>query len=170
MTKYVAFLRGVNVGGRIIKMAELKTCFETTGFKNVSTLLQTGNVLFETDETQAKLKPKIEKLLIKTFNYPAKVQVFSIGNLAKIVDAYPFKSKEGWHSYVIFLENDLEVPLVAEAGKQLGEQVKAGNHVVYWQVERGMTLISQFAKLLTQSKYKDFNTNRNLNTLRKLLP
>jgi uncharacterized protein (DUF1697 family) len=54
-----------------------------------------------------------------------------------------------------------------ELGPQ--ERVAAGEGVVYWRVDKGSTLKSNFAKLLTKAKYRDFNTNRNLNTLRKLL-
>jgi uncharacterized protein (DUF1697 family) len=170
MAKYVAFLRGVNVGGRIVKMAELKTSFEKAGFKNVSTLLQSGNVVFESDKKEPALKTQIEELLTKTFNYPAKVQVVSLDNLKKIVAANPFADAPvDHHQYVIFIENDLETALVAEAGKQLGEEVKVGQGVVYWKVQKGQTLKSPFAKLLTKSKYKQFNTNRNVNTLQKIL-
>jgi uncharacterized protein (DUF1697 family) len=68
MTKYVAFLRGINVGGRIIKMTKLKACFEKAGFSNVSTLLQTGNISFESDKKERELKTEIETLLTNTFN------------------------------------------------------------------------------------------------------
>ncbi len=171
MTKYVTFLRGVNVGGRIVKMADVKTCFERAGFKNVSTLLQSGNVIFESDRTDIpKLKQQIEEVLTKTFNYPAKVQVISIEQLKQIVAANPFADAPAHHhQYVIFIENDLETALVAEAGKQLGEKVEAGLGVVYWQVQKGQTLKSPFAKLLTKTKYKEFNTNRNISTLQKIL-
>ena len=71
---------------------------------------------------------------------------------------------------MIFLERGLEKDLGAEK-VELGaqERVAAGDGVVYWRVDKGSTLKSNFAKLLTRSKYRDFNTNRNLNTLRKLL-
>jgi len=167
--KYAAFLRGVNVGGRIIRMADLKTCLEKAGFSDVKTYLQSGNVTFESDNNEAELKKQIETLLTKTFNYPAKAQVIPMDNLRKIIDSNPFGSVSAdYHQYVIFIENDLETKLVAEAGKQLGEEVKAGHGVVYWKVMKGQTLKSPFAKLLTKSKYKDFNTNRNINTLQKI--
>jgi len=168
--EYVAFLRGVNVGGRIIRMAELKTCLEKAGFSEVKTYLQSGNVTFESDNNEVELKKQIEALLTKSFKYPAKVQVITMGKLTKIIDSNPFSSASAdYHQYVIFIENDLEIKLVAEAGKQLGEEVKAGNGVVYWKVMKGQTLKSPFAKLLTKSKYKDFNTNRNINTLRRIV-
>jgi uncharacterized protein (DUF1697 family) len=171
MTKYAAFLRGVNVGGRIVKMAELKTCLEKAGLKNVKTILQSGNVVFDSDETDIpKMKQQIEEVLTKTFNYPAKVQVVSIEKLRKIIQANPFADAPAdYHQYVIFIENDLEAGLVAEAGKQLGEEARAGQGVVYWKVQKGQTLKTPFAKLLTKSKYKAFNTNRNINTLQKIM-
>jgi uncharacterized protein (DUF1697 family) len=170
MTKYVAFLRGINVGGRIVKMADLKVCLEKGGLKNVKTILQTGNVVFESDQNEAQLKSLIEQTLTKTFSYPAKVQVLSIDNLNKTIKAYPFKAKEGYHSYVIFIENGLEKDLAQEKSGLEGslEQVAAGQGVVYWQVERGQTLKSTFGKILSKSKYKELNTNRNLNTLQKI--
>lgn len=169
MAKYVAFLRGINVGGRIVKMADLKVCLDKAGLNNVKTVLQTGNVTFESGASQPKLKDLIQTTLAKTFDYPAKVQVIAMDDLQKIIKDYPFAAKEGFHSYVVFMENDLEAALVAEAGRQMGEKVERGQGVVYWQVARGDTLKSEFAKLLTKTKYKDFNTNRNLNTLNKIL-
>jgi uncharacterized protein (DUF1697 family) len=171
MSKYSAFLRGVNVGGRIVKMADLKTCLEKGGFKNVKTILQSGNVIFESDKTDiAQLKDQMENAITKSFNYPAKVQVIHIDDLKGIIDSNPFTdAPPKYHQYVIFIENNLEAQLVAEAGKQLGEEVRAGNGVVYWKVQKGQTLKSPFAKLLTKSKYKDFNTNRNINTLQKII-
>ena len=74
------------------------------------------------------------------------------------------------HDYVIFLENGLERDLAnetVELGSQ--ERVAAGDGVVYWRVDKGSTLTTSFAKLLTKAKYREHNTNRNLNTLRKLL-
>jgi uncharacterized protein (DUF1697 family) len=169
MTKYVAFLRGVNVGGRIVKMAELKICLEDAGFTEVKTYLQSGNVVFESEKSQSALKAELEALLSKTFDYPAKVQVLTIAKLKKIIKDNPFAdAPKDYHQYVIFIENDLETQLVAEAGKQLGEQVQAGDGVVYWKVKKGETLKTPFAKLLTKSKYKEFNTNRNINTLQKI--
>ena len=159
------------MGGRIIKMADLKVCFEKTGFKNVATLLQSGNVLFESDKDASELKKEIEEALTKTFNYPAKVQVVDIQTLREVIDNYPFGNAGGsQHDYVIFMENGLERDVVNEQYEPaLGERVQAGKGAVYWRVDKGSTLKSSFAKLLTKSKYKDFNTNRNINTLQKLV-
>jgi uncharacterized protein (DUF1697 family) len=171
MTRYAVFLRGINVGGRIIKMADLKVCLEKAGLQAVTTLLQSGNVVFESDRGVAKLKKLIEAALSETFGYPAKAQVLSLETLAAIVAGYPFGiAGDDQHDYVIFLENGLEKDLAAEPCELVsGEQVRAGQGVIYWRVDKGSTLKSNFAKLLTKSKYKDFNTNRNIKTLKKLL-
>jgi uncharacterized protein (DUF1697 family) len=171
MAKYVAFLRGVNTGGRVIKMADLKSCLESAGFKDVKTVLQSGNVIFDSDKTDTgTLKRQMEQALSETFNYPAKVQVITMEKLEKVIAGNPFvDAPADYHQYVIFIENDLETQLVAEAGQQLGEHVQAGQNVVYWKVKKGDTLKSPLGKLLTKSKYKEFNTNRNVNTLHKML-
>jgi uncharacterized protein (DUF1697 family) len=79
MTKYVTLLRGINVGGKnLIKMSELKACFETLGFEDVSTYIQSGNVLFSTTRSgQAKLTSLVEEALSKAFNYQSRVVVRS---------------------------------------------------------------------------------------------
>lgn len=150
-------------------MADLKKCCEAMGLKNVRTVLQSGNVLFESDQTD--LQKRLETALQKTFDYPAHAQVIEVEELRKIIDGYPFTTDDsGKQNYVIFMENELEKELMNEAViDQAHEQVQAGKGVIYWQVDKGMTLKSQFSKYLTKAKYKDFNTNRNINTLRKLL-
>lgn len=171
MEKYVAFLRGVNVGGRIIKMADLKACFEKMGLKDAVTLLQSGNVIFESNKNPSELKKEIEKALTETFNYPAKVQVIELDRLQKIVDNFPFGAAgPKQRNYVIFVENSLEKDILAEDyNLDPGEKVQAGKSVIYWRVDQGQTLRSLFGKTLSKAKYKDFNTNRNINTLQKLL-
>jgi uncharacterized protein (DUF1697 family) len=95
----------------------------------------------------------------------------SLETLAAVAAAYPFGTAgDAQHDYVIFIENGLEKELAGESYELApGEQVKAGQGVVYWRVDKGSTLKSSFAKLLAKAKYKDYNTNRNIKTLRKLI-
>src|SRR5688500_3855759 len=92
MQQHVAFLRGINVGGRVMKMDDLQACFEDIGFANVKTVLQTGNVVFESQPLD--IKPTIERCLTNKFHYPAKVQIISLDNLKTIVKKYPFETSD----------------------------------------------------------------------------
>jgi uncharacterized protein (DUF1697 family) len=171
MKHWIALLRGINVGGRTIKMAELRSALTELDLENVATVLQSGNVTFDSPLTAEKLKDRIEAGLRTRFGYDAHVQVIERDSLRKIVDAYPFgTADEDRHDYVVFMERGLEKDLAGEK-VELGpnEKVAAGDGVVYWRVDKGSTLQSAFGKLLTKAKYRDFNTNRNVRTLRKLL-
>jgi uncharacterized protein (DUF1697 family) len=169
--KYAVFLRGVNVGGRLVKMADLRDCLEKAGFKDVKTYLQSGNVTLESSKTEAQLKKQIEELLTKTFSYQAKLQVVEPNRLKKLIQGYPFGSAgPKQHNYIIFMENGLEKTALEDTYELgAGEKVQAGAGVIYWRVDQGQTLRSSFGKLLSRSKYKEFNTTRNINTLNKLL-
>jgi uncharacterized protein (DUF1697 family) len=167
---WVALLRGVNVGGRVVRMAELRDALEEIGLENVATVLQSGNVQFVSEDSGSALQDRIEAKLREQFGYDAHVQVIERDRLRKILDAYPFPADgEARHDYVIFMERGLEADLGAEK-VELGdnERVAVGDGVVYWRVDKGATLRSPFGKLLTRAKYRDANTNRNLRTLRKL--
>jgi uncharacterized protein (DUF1697 family) len=169
--QYVALLRGVNVGGRSIKMTELKALFEDLGFQDVQTILQSGNVVFCDTRSASTLKKIIESALSKKFHYPAKVQVYSLSSIKSIVADSPFSSTNEYHAYVIFFENGLEEQLMQEADNLDAqvEKVQAGNGVIYWQVPKGLTLTSSFAKYLVKATYKNYLTNRNSTTLQKII-
>ncbi len=153
-------------------MADLKVCFEKMGFEQVVTFLQSGNVTFTAPKTDIdQLKQHIEQALTNTFSYPAKAQIYNLTTLREIVTDYPFDAADNnQHDYVIFIESGLEQDLVREAYTlALGEKVQPGKGVVYWQIDKGSTLKSSFAKVLTKAKYKTFNTNRNIKTLQKII-
>jgi Protein of unknown function (DUF1697) len=79
MTTYVALLRGINVGGKnLIKMPELKACFEQNGFADVATYIQSGNVLFASPASRnASMTDRIEEMLAESFDYVPTVVVRS---------------------------------------------------------------------------------------------
>jgi uncharacterized protein (DUF1697 family) len=93
MTRYVAFLRGINVGGRkMIKMAELARLLSAAGFKNVRTFIASGNVIFDAPQKESKmLAGKIEKTLLKGLGYEVSVVVMTIDKLKAITKRNPFK-------------------------------------------------------------------------------
>ena len=89
MTTWVAFLRGVNLGKRQMKMAELKACCESLGFTAVKTIVASGNVRFET-KSDAKLKQRLEAGLTEYFSFPIKVILRSAAEIETMVSSAPF--------------------------------------------------------------------------------
>src|SRR6476646_4548123 len=88
MTRYVAFLRGVNVGGITLKMAELRKVFAQLGFDDARTILASGNVVFSSDRTaRAKLKKQIQAALTPAFGYEAWIVLLELDTVAAIVAA-----------------------------------------------------------------------------------
>jgi uncharacterized protein (DUF1697 family) len=171
--RYAAFLRGINVGGnRKIDMSDLRKFFEKLKYQNVVTILNSGNVIFETDESNIKkITEVLEAGLTKQFKYPARVMVYDVSNVEKVIERYPFDSNEADNQhYVVFLSSDIGNELVKAVtiDKKL-EQVAVGDGVVYWKVAKGSTLKSNFGMLIAKAKYKEYNTVRNINTLRKIV-
>ncbi len=93
MITYVAFLRGINVGGnKQISMKDLAALFERAGFKNIKTILNSGNVVFEYKETSpSALVKKIEKAISDKFGFDVDVQVRTLDEIKKLVEKNPFK-------------------------------------------------------------------------------
>src|SRR4029450_7642572 len=91
MTTYVALLRGINVGGKnLIKMPELKACFEQNGFADVATYIQSGNGLFASPQSRnAPMTDRIEEMLAESFDYIPTVVVRSQKQMRSIVDGAP---------------------------------------------------------------------------------
>jgi uncharacterized protein (DUF1697 family) len=90
MTCYVAFLRGVNLGRRTVKSADLKAAFEAMGFGDVKTLLASGNVLFDSKASKG-LKEKIEAGLKTQFGFEVGTVLRSIDELKAMVKTDPFR-------------------------------------------------------------------------------
>ena len=111
MTRYVAFLRGINVGGhKKIKMADLRRAFGSWGFTDVKTLLATGNVAFCADETQCDaLASSIEAGIESTFGFEVGVIVRTLASITDLVSANPFREIDvtpRTRLYVTFLSPD----------------------------------------------------------------
>jgi uncharacterized protein (DUF1697 family) len=102
--KYVAFLRAINVGGHaIIKMADLKKMFESAGLENVQTYIQSGNVIFESEEEADSLAKQIERQLEKAAEYKIHVFVRTMREVQSIVEKPPFTAKADETVFVAFL-------------------------------------------------------------------
>jgi uncharacterized protein (DUF1697 family) len=169
MKKYIAFLRGINVGNIRIKMPDLKNAFHEMGFQNAVTFLQTGNVVFESDNNISEIKVILEKGLSETFHYQAFVLLYDFDVLDEIVAKYPFEKDENNHAYVIFIESETVFEELATIAETVDEEIAKGNTVLYWKVPKGESLNTPFSKISAKAKYKSSTTVRNINTLEKML-
>jgi uncharacterized protein (DUF1697 family) len=171
--RYVALLRGINVGGRtLVKMPDLKACFESLGFGAVSTYIASGNVLFESDaEDAAMLATMVESEIEQRFGLPVKIVVFDREAYDRIVKAIP-KSWIGagaLRANVAFLRPGTDATEVVRdlEPDAAVEQVKAVDGAVLWATRRDSLNRSVMRKLIGGAAYKEL-TVRNLNTTLKL--
>jgi len=175
MGRYVALLRGINVGGNnLIKMMALKACFEAQGFRDVATYLQSGNVVFTASgQGAASLTARVEAALCATFKYPASVVLRSRKQIQDIVARAPrgFGTQPARYRYdVIFLKAPLSAPAAIKGFpiKPGVDEVHAGTGVLY--VSRLISRASQsrISKLVAMPIYPSV-TIRNWNTTSAVL-
>jgi uncharacterized protein (DUF1697 family) len=105
MSKYVAFLRGINVGGtKVIKMEVLRRLFESLGFANVSTYIQTGNVIFDARaKNLTTLQSKVQEELKNSLGHEISVALMNFSDLNAIVKQDPFASVEVNEDVMLFV-------------------------------------------------------------------
>jgi len=118
MNSYVAFLRGINVGGNtIIGMEDLRKAFASVGFSNIRTVLASGNVVFETQETDhALLAEKIAHTLKKKFGFEIAVLIRAGEQIQALVASNPFAKTKGAaqiRQHITFLAPETEQGLKA---------------------------------------------------------
>jgi uncharacterized protein (DUF1697 family) len=174
ISRYVCLLRGINVGGNnIIKMVDLKNCFEKNGYVDVRTYIQSGNVIFSASVKEDILISKIEELLFQTFNLKIVVVVISVIHLQSIVKNAPYGFGEYPNNYrydVIFLKKPLTSnhALQSISIKEGVDDVHAGQQVLYFSRKLKDITKSKLSQIITLPIYKNM-TIRNWNTTTKLL-
>ncbi|ORW04680.1 DUF1697 domain-containing protein [Mycobacterium kyorinense] len=170
MTRYAAFLRGVNVGGVNLKMADVAAALTAAGLANVRTILASGNGLLESDRDADAVRATAETALRQRFGYDAWVLVYEVDTLRAIIDAYPFEPEvEGHHSYVTLVADPDVLDELAALPAGPAEKIARGDGVIYWQVPKGDTLQSTIGKTMGKKRYKSSTTTRNLRTLGKVV-
>ena len=168
----VALLRGVNVGGNnMISMAALKGSFEKMGFKEVATYINSGNIIFKTEETDArKLEIKIEKMLLKEYKLDSKVVIRTLPEMAKLVKSLPDNwNNADWRYNVMFLRHSIDSKdLLADLPvKSDIEELVYRPGALLWSAKASEAARSNMVKIATRKIYQDI-TVRNLNTTKKL--
>ena len=170
MTRYAALLRGVNVGGVNLKMADVAQAFTDAGFTDVKTILASGNVLLTSCAAAATVRRNAEKALRDAFGYDAWVLVYDVDTVRAISEAYPLEREiDGVQSYITFVSDPEVLDELAALEPGPDETIVKGDGVLYWQVPRNSTLDSAVGKTMGRKRYKSSTTTRNLRTVEKLL-
>ncbi len=170
---FVALLRGVNVGGNnMISMRALKESFERMGFAEVSTYINSGNVIFKSkDDDARKLETKIERMLVKEYELNSKVVVRTFAEMEQLVKSLPrsWDGDSSWRYNVIFLRHtiDSEEIMADLPAKSDIEEVVYRPGTLLWSALVSALTRTKMGKLSTRKMYQD-TTIRNLNTTRKL--
>jgi uncharacterized protein (DUF1697 family) len=171
MLRYVAFLRGINVGGRIVTKQTLQAAFESLGFNEVSTFKQSGNVIFQTSQADIELlRRKIEEKLQATIGYSVPVFIRTIEQLKSLIESDPYKGQpaEGTSFLVTFLPNPqaLPFPLPMDIPKSTAQ-------VIGWAASEAFSVThgggeGALPNPFVESKLKAKATTRNLNVVRDI--
>lgn len=112
MQTYIAFLRGINVGGhKKLKMADLKLMMEGLGFRDVITYIQSGNVIFSSEDANG-LSEIISKEIEKKFGWQVPVLVKTADAIAQILKDCPFEETKKAEAYFMLLASQPETKLM----------------------------------------------------------
>ena len=175
MGRYVALLRGINVGGKnLIKMIALKGCFEKQGFSDVTTYIQSGNVIFSAkDSGAAALCRRIETALAKTFAYRASIVLCSGEEIRAVVQRAPkgFGKEPTKYRYdAIFLKAPLTATVAMKSvPTRTGvDEVHAGTGVLYFSRLIKTASQSKLSRVASLPVYQSM-TIRNWNTTTTLV-
>lgn len=173
--RFVALLRGINVSGqKSIKMADLKNMFEASGFQNVRTYVQSGNVVFDYMDIEiSELCKVVESLIKDTFGFDVSVIILESNELDAIVNNNPFiKEPEIEHDklHITFLSelpDDLAV-LKLEVKKEDNEKFLIDKKAIYLYCPNGYGR-TKLTNTVFERKLKTTATTRNIKTVNCLL-
>lgn len=170
--KYVALLRGINVGGNNrVDMKKLKAVFESLSCSNVSTYINSGNVIFETTESYDAICQKLKALFKKEFGFEIPTLVKSATEMAQIAKAIPsnWKNDTEQRTDVAYLFPEIDSKKTIEDLPLNKEfvNIRYVKGALIWNIDRKNYAKSRLNKLIGHKLYK-FMTMRNVNTARYL--
>ncbi|NUT70194.1 DUF1697 domain-containing protein [Pseudarthrobacter sp. C4D7] len=171
MSSYAVFLRGINVGGINIKMADLRDALKDCGFQDAKTLLASGNVVLSSSLDAAAVKQECETCLRAAFGYEAWVVVLDAARVGSLVESCPYpEDDKSTHTYITLSSDPAVLDELEAAGSGLEghDQQRLAPEALAWLASVGGTLDSPFSKISSRTKFKAATTTRNLRTLVKV--
>ena len=170
--KYCAFLRGVNVKGTTMKMADVCKVFIDAGMQDVTSVLASGNIIFSSDKKENQLKIILQEAMSENFNYEAFLFVKNQQEIDFFLKNNPFTKNNDLHVYGFVGKENFEEILMQEFQNSEttdNDDAKIVNGFFYFQIPKGNTLDSTFGKILRKKNMKDQFTSRNINTFEKII-
>lgn len=174
-TTYAALLRGINVGGKRLSMAELRTVLEGLGYDGVRTYLQSGQAVFTPDHgDEDSLTAEITEAIEGHFGFPVDVLVRDHAYLKAVAEACPFPAAEleGRQLHVTYFSEPVDEERFAEIDRaaHLPEEFRLGDRALYLYVPNGLGR-SKLAEQLAKPRINKglIATSRNWNTVLKLV-
>lgn len=172
MKTYIALLKGINVGGhKKVPMAELHELLSKSGFKNVKTYIQSGNVVFQSSSDNLQsIEETIQKAVNVHFGFEVSVLVLTKTDLKRIFNDCPFPEEKKPKSYFMMLYDKPDEELVKAASEKVyeGEEYHIIKGCIYYFCAKGFGQ-TKFNANFFERKLKTFATARNYNTMVKLL-
>ena len=167
LTSYIALLRAVNVGGTgKFPMAELKAMCVTLGFTQVQTYIASGNVVFQSALSEAKVKAALETKLAAYAGKPVGVHIRSAAQMQAVHDDNPFAQAAPNRVMAIFVDTPVDKTMLTGVTGQKDEQIALGS-------DDTQVLYVNYGEGMAQSKLKipaaKTGTARNMNTVAKLV-
>ena len=141
MTRYVALLRGINVGGRNkVPMAALRATCESVGCTDVATYIQSGNVILDSPLGAAKLGAALESAIAEQLGVSPVVVIRTRGQLADVISGNPFPDADTDTVHVAFLAEKPSAAQVSGAGDLThpGEDFAVRGAEIYYHLPNGM--------------------------------
>jgi uncharacterized protein (DUF1697 family) len=171
MSKYVAFIRGINVGGIVLTMADLKKILEYIGFSEVKTYIQSGNAIFESDEgNKRRMEAEISQEIKNKIDHDVVVIVKTIDELKRLVASHPLEdSGDQDKLYVTILSHDPAAPdieILMETMNEIDRHV-VENRAVYSYYGEGYGT-SKRSNNFIEKILKVSATTRNWNTMKAI--
>lgn len=173
--KYIALLRGINVGGKNkVSMSELKACFENAGFQNVITYINSGNVIFDSEESDTtKLIKKSEDIIETKFGFPISLAIIDANSLKDALEHAPKwwgNDPDSKHNAIFVIQPGTAEEVIADVGKIKPEYEKlfAFKDIIFWSAPIETFSHTRWSKIAGTKVYQKI-TIRNSNTARKLL-
>lgn len=172
MTRYVAFLRAINVGGRTVTMDRLRTVFSGLGFEGVETFIASGNVVFESRAGAKALTPKIERALRDVLGYDVHTFLRTDAEVAAIAarEVFPAAAASTAGAHVVGF---MAGPLPAAGARALmalrsdADTFAVHGSEVYW-LCRTKQSESAFSNMVFEKVTGVRATFRGLNTVQRL--